>query len=395
MLGKIIISSGVMQLSLALIGIFKSQLIFSHLGVRSFATLSIYFSLWTLFALFGESERARMRQISSSNVEITRADLKERFLSTTRKGAAIAGVTLTSTLIFSRIPFVNQIVYTLIMFVGSIFYIISGTVFGYFEGENKFVSVNITITLTNLASIPFFIFLLPHIQSAGALVLFVMTNFLPGILIYIIRRKNFRISNRGERISAFKFQSNPFLVILFFETLTYSLDPLIVSTHFPSKTVTTFTLVSKLTTVYSLLPIALAPFLAVQQSSKLIIMMKKKLFIFNIIYSLFGSLLIFIFGQMVVNYISHGQIIIPRELLIASMLFGSVLVMTSQYIQRATTLKGTQIRSRVIFPLSLLNILLTYALLGTLGVAAPFLVNATIQLLYAFIIARKGLDHKN
>ena len=98
---------------------------------------------------------------------------------------------------------------------------------------------------------------------------------------------------------------------------------------------------------------------------------------------------------MVVNYISHGQIIIPRELLIASMLFGSVLVMTSQYIQRATTLKGTQIRSRVIFPLSLLNILLTYALLGTLGVAAPFLVNATIQLLYAFIIARKGLDHKN
>jgi len=373
------------QFVVILLGFAKSKLIFSQIGAEKFSQIAVYLSVWLLFGLVGESERSLIRQLSPNDGEAFADIIVGRMKSSAKVIIIIFIILLVVIHLLIGSSLTRQFLYLFVIAFGGFIYSVVSLFVGRTESQGSIVRVNVIIIIGNIVTFPIFIFFLHFMGSIGVLVSFVLSSCSTGL--YLVFK--FHVVHRIGKLAFAKVASgrvSPFLLILLFESLGYAVDSLLVSSNFDANHVTVFSLVQKVSIIFGLLPISLSVVRSLNNANRANKSSIKLMFWVGLSFTFVSSLIFLVVVPIVISIITANSIRAPLNLLYAFVFAGVTGILTAQTVDSANALKDTKVRTRIIVPLSLLNLILSYFGFHYLGFAAPIWVNGIIQLVYAFSI---------
>jgi len=391
---KLLLSGGLNQIAVVIVGFLRVPLVISTFGTETFASYAAALGFWTLIAAIGESARQRVRILEFSNLS---GFYNSKILWGSLGLAFLTGILSAILFIYigrQETPDVGTFV---VAFACGVLYVPFAMAMGRLEGQFKFAITNLTLAAGQGIGLLISIFgcLVGQIWVVGLSVL--VPFFVPGIVtvLHAIRQKSPR-NNRldGQKGVSDAIDSRPLmLLVLFSETLVYSIDGALILMFGGSEEAAIFAVLQRIVSAFAILPMIIAPLATSLNIREAQNDLKKTVSKIQIYAGLCLSITVMGLGIPAFNLLAQGQLELNVWTLAAACTSGLILAVTTTEIQSATSSKLVRTKATTVSIVAILNITLTVVLSPFIGAAAAFLSTGFGQIIYFVAVKqakRKG-----
>jgi O-antigen/teichoic acid export membrane protein len=374
---------------LALIGLIRMPLVIGSLGISKFAGYSAALGLWAVVAAIGESSRANARQVTSDK-GIANFDTTQAFTSTLL--LSVVTIAISGFIIVSGNPH-SQLVdmKALSCFaLGAILYPFFAIRIGIREGLGKFSWFQISTITSQLLSLATCLVFIPFHDSFLFAISFVVPALLPGL--YATLKSRGEIAGKPKifrrRVGLLpEAQAFKFSVISVSETIAFTLDPAIVLGTVGAIASAQFALTQKFCVAFAIVPMVLAPVIAVSNSSRY---SKSSVKRFQRIQGLTALVIgagLLVASPMLFDIFSHGALAMDYQILFFGCLNGVVGSYLSPILQ-AKIQKGVLSRRSVAAAIyAVASIALSFLFAKLVGAPGPFLASSVTLTAYVLFMS--------
>jgi hypothetical protein len=391
---RLLLSGGLNQIAVVVVGFIRIPLVISTFGTETFASYAAALGFWTLIAAIGESARQRVRILEFSNLGGSHnSKILWRSL-----GLAFLVGNLCAILFFNiggqETPDIGTFA---VAFSCGVLYVPFAMAMGRLEGQFKFATTNLTLAAGQVLGLLVSIWgcLIGQIWVVGLSVL--VPFFVPGIITFLRAIK--QDSSRSKRLDGQKSTSDAIdsrplmLLVLFSETLVYSVDGALILMFASAEEAAIFAVLQRIVSVFAILPMVIAPLATSLNIREPKYELKKTVSRLQFYAGLSLSLTVMVLGIPAFNLLTQGQLDLSIWTLAAACTSGLILAVTTTEIQSATSSKLVRTKATTVSILAALNITLTVVLCQFIGAAAAFLSTGIGQIIYFLAVKqarRKG-----
>lgn len=378
------------QLVFVLVGVFRTPIIISALGVNKFGTYVAVLGCWAVLAAVGEGYRARMRQLDRE-AGIKFSDLILQYLRSSWI-AIFSFLPAVALLLFASFQERNSIDWPLFFLVTSLGYLyplFSGAV-GFIEAKAKFMWFHASTIIAQVFSLAAVF----AVASQKNVYLFALATLLPAFipgLIAILRMVSSSETISNNNLQDIHSHIHKYSLVLVFETLAFSLDSTLVLAFLGAQFAAEFAITQRIMFVYAIVPVVLAPLVAHKGGRGIEASWIRKIQLKQTLFAALISIFVVTFSPWAIVFLSGGLLEPNFWLIFAGCLNGLVGAFASTHIQAASSEAAIGRRLTGTILLFVSSTITSILLFPVLGLVAPF-VGTIVGTIFYWYISKKTLE---